>query len=161
MGVNAYSDALAGDFLPSSDGVIRPPKSVVIDHSFDWQSDKHPKTPLRDTILYELHVAGFTKSPTSRVAKRGTYLGLIEKIPYLLSLGITAVELMPIHEFPILHFHGSPFKHPNYWGTIPWHSSHPTADTLAIPLQEPKSMNSNNSSAKCTAPASKSSSTWS
>lgn len=117
--IDPYSDALAGDFLPSSDGVIRPPKSVVIDHNFDWQSDKHPKTPLRDTILYELHVAGFTKSPTSHVTKPGTYLGLIEKIPYLLSLGITAVELMPIHEFPILHFHGSPFKHPNYWGYDP------------------------------------------
>jgi len=117
--IDPYCAALAGDFQASSDGVIRPPKCVVIDHSFDWQSDRHLKRPWKDTILYEMHVAGFTKHPSSGVSKPGTYLGVIEKIPYLQSLGVTAVELMPVHEFPILDFHGQALKHPNYWGYDP------------------------------------------
>jgi glycogen operon protein len=110
---------LAGDFQPSSDGVIRPPKCVAIDHAFEWQDDRPLRYPLEDTILYEMHIAGFTKHPSSGVSKPGTYLGVIEKIPYLQSLGITSVELMPVHEFPILDFHGHPLKHPNYWGYDP------------------------------------------
>lgn len=117
--IDPYCAALAGDFQASSDGVIRPPKCVVIDHSFDWQSDRHLKRPWQDTILYEMHVAGFTKHPSSGVSKPGTYLGVIEKIPYLQALGVTAVELMPVHEFPILDFHGQALKHPNYWGYDP------------------------------------------
>src|SRR6185295_8096734 len=77
-------------------------KSVVIDSSsYDWEGD----TPLRRssarTIIYEMHVAGFTRHPSSGVGKatRGTYAGLIEKIPYLQELGITAVELLPMFQF--------------------------------------------------------------
>lgn len=117
--IDPYCQALAGDFQHSSDGVIRPPKCVVVDHAFDWHSDRPLKRPLHDSIIYEMHVAGFTKHPTSNVSKPGTYLGVIEKIPYLQSLGITAVELMPVHEFPILGFHGQTLKHPNYWGYDP------------------------------------------
>ena len=117
--IDPYCNALAGDFQHSSDGVIRPPKCVVIDHAFEWHDDKPLRRPIRDTILYEMHLAGLTKHPTSGVSKPGTYLGAIEKIPYLQSLGITTVELMPIHEFPILDFHGQPLKHPNYWGYDP------------------------------------------
>ena len=72
-----------------------------------------------ETIVYEMHVGGFTKSPTSGVKNPGTYLGLIEKIPYLKSLGITAVELMPVHEFPLESFTGKHRKHENYWGYDP------------------------------------------
>ena len=117
--IDPYCAALAGDFQKSSDGVIRPPKCVAIDHAFDWQSDRHLKRPWQETVLYEMHLAGFTKHPSSGVSKPGTYLGLIEKIPYLQELGVTAVELMPVHEFPILDFHGHPLSNPNYWGYDP------------------------------------------
>jgi glycogen operon protein len=65
-----------------------------------------------------MHVGGFTKSPTSRVENPGTYLGVIEKIPYLQSLGVTALELMPVHEFPIREFHGEA-RSKNFWGYDP------------------------------------------
>ena len=67
--------------------------------SFDWQGDKFPKIESSDLILYEVHVRGFTNDPSSAVAHKGTFLGLIEKIPYLKELGINALEIMPIHEF--------------------------------------------------------------
>jgi len=117
--IDPYCQALSGDFQPSTDGVIRPPKCVVVDQAFDWKGDRPLRHPIEDSIIYEMHVAGFTKHPSSGVSKPGTYLGAIEKIPYLQSLGITAVELLPVHEFPILDFHGQPWKHPNYWGYDP------------------------------------------
>ncbi|MCL2001686.1 MAG: alpha-amylase family glycosyl hydrolase, partial [Planctomycetes bacterium] len=67
--------------------------------SFEWDGDAPLLTPLEDTVIYELHVRGFTIHPSSRVAKPGTFIGLTEKIPYLVELGITAVELMPVFEF--------------------------------------------------------------
>ena len=66
---------------------------------YDWENDYAPLISFEDTIVYELHVRGFTCSPTSAVSKPGTFAGLQEKIPYLKWLGITAVELLPIHEF--------------------------------------------------------------
>ena len=117
--VDPYSKALAGHFLHHDDGIIRPPKSVVVDDRFDWQGDRHLRHELADTIIYELHIRGFTASPSSGVAHPGTYLGVIEKIPYLKSLGITAVELMPIHEFPRESFDGNRRDHENYWGYDP------------------------------------------
>ena len=75
------------------------PKCVVLRDDFDWQSDKHPHVPLEDSIIYELHVRGFTRHPSSSVKRPGTFLGLIEKIDYLKELGVTAVELLPVHEF--------------------------------------------------------------
>lgn len=66
---------------------------------FDWGDDAHPNIPWKDLILYEMHVRGFTQDTSSGVNKRGTYLGIIDKIPYLKLLGVNAVELMPIHEF--------------------------------------------------------------
>lgn len=96
-------------------------KSVVIDCSdFDWEGDEPINRRCHNSIIYELHVRGFTKHPSSGVARSGTFLGLIEKIPYLQNLGITAVELMPIHVFdvndiPFVNpFTGEPLK--NYWG---------------------------------------------
>lgn len=71
----------------------------IVRHDFDWQDDRPPKTPLAETIIYELHVRGFTRDDSSGVKAPGTYLGLIEKIPYLKKLGITAVELMPVTQF--------------------------------------------------------------
>jgi glycogen operon protein len=88
----------------------------VIDDDFDWQGDRHIRRPLAETVIYEMHVRGFTRSNTSNVKRPGTYFGVIEKIPYLKSLGVTAVELMPIHEFPILDPFGAKPNRPNYWG---------------------------------------------
>ncbi|MDR0703798.1 MAG: glycogen debranching protein GlgX [Planctomycetaceae bacterium] len=115
--IDPYAKALAGTFLPCSDHIIRPPKCVVIDDDdFDWRGDRHIRHDLSKSIIYELHVRGFTQSPSSEAIHSGTYLGLIEKIPYLQDLGITAVELMPIHEFPILGSDGKEPQIKNYWG---------------------------------------------
>ncbi len=74
-------------------------KSVVVDlRGYDWEGDTLLKTPFSRTVVYELHVRGFTRHRSSGVTpeKRGTYGGLVEKIPYLQDLGITAVELLPV-----------------------------------------------------------------
>jgi pullulanase/glycogen debranching enzyme len=94
-------------------------KSVVIDPSaYDWEGDTPLQRPYSETIVYELHVGGFTRHPNSGVAagRRGTYAGLIEKIPYLQALGITAVELLPVFQFDPQD--ASP-GHVNYWGYQP------------------------------------------
>jgi isoamylase len=91
-------------------------KAVVIDDkAFDWQDDVSPDLSLEELFIYEVHVKGFTAHPSSRVKLPGTYLGFIEKIPYLQRLGINAVELLPVHEFYIDDFlldRGLT----NYWG---------------------------------------------
>lgn len=74
-------------------------RSLVIDNSFDWGIDQPLNIPLSESIIYELHVRGFTYHESSGVKNPGTFVGLIEKIPYLKELGITAVELLPINEF--------------------------------------------------------------
>lgn len=117
--IDPYAKALCGDFLPSKDGVIRPPKCVVIDDQFDWEGEHHQRRGLADSIIYELHVGGFTSDPSSGVKYPGTYLGLIEKIPYLKSLGVTTVELMPVHEFPTNSPDGFYGTHQNFWGYDP------------------------------------------
>src|SRR5690606_28618174 len=77
-------------------------KSVVVDTStYDWQGDRPLGYSMARTVVYELHVGGFTKHASSGVAqeRRGTYAGLIDQIPYLQSLGVTAVELLPVQQF--------------------------------------------------------------
>jgi glycogen operon protein len=94
-------------------------KSVVADpRGYDWEGDAPLKRPFSRTVIYELHVAGFTRHPSSGVAagKRGTYAGLIEKIPYLRELGVTAVELLPVFQFDP---QDAPQGFPNYWGYSP------------------------------------------
>ncbi|MEO6965744.1 MAG: glycogen debranching protein GlgX [Acidobacteriaceae bacterium] len=94
-------------------------KSVVADLSvFDWEGDMPLNRPFHKTVIYEMHVAGFTRHPNSGVAaaRRGTYLGVIEKIPYLLKLGITAVELLPVFQFDA---QDAPPGLTNYWGYSP------------------------------------------
>ncbi len=115
--IDPYAKALAGTFQASTDGIIRPPKCVVVDESFNWEGDRHLKRDLSETIIYEMHVKGFTADDSSSTKHPGTYLGVIEKIPYLKSLGVTAVELMPIHEFPIMDMvTGKTPTRGNYWG---------------------------------------------
>ncbi|HQY93691.1 glycogen debranching protein GlgX [Caldilinea sp.] len=101
------------------DNTLQAMKSVIVDVSrYDWEDDAPLRRPFSDTIIYEMHVRGFTCHPNSGVAsqKRGTYAGLIEKIPYLQSLGITAVELLPIFQFDP---QDAPEGHVNYWGYCP------------------------------------------
>ncbi|MDF3039303.1 MAG: glycogen debranching enzyme GlgX [Thermomicrobiales bacterium] len=93
----------AGDLsLDDSDDAWGVPKSVVTTSHFDWENDRPPLTPLHESILYELHVKGFTANhPQIPPELRGTYAGLAHPaaIDYLKQLGTTAVELMPVHEF--------------------------------------------------------------
>jgi isoamylase len=94
-------------------------KSIVIDPTaYDWEGDRPLHRPFRETIVYEAHLAGFTADPSSGVAaeRRGTYLGFIEKIPYLVDLGVTAVELLPVFQFDR---HAAPDGLINYWGYQP------------------------------------------
>ena len=94
-------------------------KSVVVDPSaYDWEGDAPLRRPSAQTIVYEMHVRGFTRHPSSGVGEktRGTYAGLIEKIPYLQQLGITAVELLPVFQFDA---QDCPPGKVNYWGYAP------------------------------------------
>ncbi len=81
--IDPYAKALAGTFPSADDGIIRPPKCVVVDDYFDWEGDRHLRRELSESVIYEMHVRGFTTSHTSKVEHPGTYLGVIEKIPYL------------------------------------------------------------------------------
>ena len=95
-------------------------KSVVVDTGrYDWEGDQPLDHKLADSIIYELHVGGFTKHPNSGVRDewKGTYRGLIEKIPYLKELGITCVELMPIQQFDPADLPDQSLS--NYWGYSP------------------------------------------
>ncbi len=74
-------------------------RGQIIREDYDWEGDKPLELPLEDLVIYEMHVRGFTQDPSSGVRHRGTYAGIVEKIPYLKSLGINCVELMPIFEF--------------------------------------------------------------
>lgn len=113
--------------------------------SFDWQGVASPKIAPEDLIIYEMHVRGFTQHPSSQVKAPGSFLGIIEKIPYLKQLGINAVELMPIFEFDEIHSKDIQPQTgevlPNYWGynslfffcPMRRYSSHPS---LFAPMQE-------------------------
>ena len=82
------------------DNVTQSMRGVVVDTAnYDWEGDKPLNRPMAETIVYEMHVGGFTKSPTSGAKNPGTFAGIIEKIPYLQQLGVTAVELLPVHQF--------------------------------------------------------------
>lgn len=112
-----------------------PFKSMVCDlKAYNWQEDQHPRHPFAQTVIYEMHVAGFTKNPNSGVTKPGTYSGLIEKIPYLKELGITAVELLPVFQFD---HHAMQPGLTNYWGYSPisFFAIHPGYSDSQNPLQ--------------------------
>ncbi len=100
--------------------VARAMRNVVIElGDYDWEGDEPLRRPMSESIIYEVNVAGFTKSPTSGVKHRGTFAGLVERIPYLQKLGITAVELLPVMEFDANEVlrtaaDGSPLV--NFWG---------------------------------------------
>ena len=112
---NYDRDAAARD----GDNTATAMKSVLVDPgAYDWEGDAPLGRPCSRTVIYEMHVRGFTRHPSSGVPpkKRGTYAGLIEKIPYLQDLGITAVELLPVFEFDV---QDAPPGRGNYWGYAP------------------------------------------
>ncbi|HEY9062186.1 MAG TPA: glycogen debranching protein GlgX [Pseudobacteroides sp.] len=98
---------------------------ILADDCYDWDGDRQLNTPIEELIIYEMHVRGFTRHPSSNVKNPGTYAGIIEKIPYLKKLGINCVELLPIFEFdeffkirgPIINISGDHMK--NFWGYDP------------------------------------------
>ncbi len=93
-------------------------KARVVKDDFDWEDMRPPLLPMEDLIIYELHVRGFTMHGSSGVAKPGTFAGLMEKLPYLLELGVNVVELMPIFEFDEMQDYREVDgkKLYNYWG---------------------------------------------
>jgi glycogen operon protein len=106
---------LARDDRDSASGM---PKSVVIDPAFTWGEERRPRTPLNDSVIYEVHVKGFTaRHPGVPEPLRGTYAGLASPaaIEYLQRLGVTAVELLPIHQF-VCDKHLVDRGLRNYWG---------------------------------------------
>ena len=108
---------------PWGEGGSLPRRSLMTESMIDRQRVVNPRTPLEDTIIYELHVRGYTIDPSSGVKHPGTYAGLVEKIAELKELGITAVELLPVDEFDE---NDCPFVNPltgeklrNFWGYNP------------------------------------------
>lgn len=93
-------------------------KARVVDDGYDWGNKKQENQQVKDLIIYEMHVRGFTKDSSSGVTHRGTFAGIEEKIPYLVELGVNAVELMPIFEFDemeaVRNVDGEELY--NYWG---------------------------------------------
>jgi glycogen operon protein len=120
-------------------------KSVVVDTApYDWEGDRPLNRPFTHTVIYEMHVGGFTRHPSSGVApeRRGTYAGLIEKIPYLVDLGVTAVELLPVFQFDE---QDAPLGRMNYWGYSPVsffapHRRYSSRKDLTGPLDEFRDM---------------------
>jgi len=74
-------------------------RSIYAESTFDWKFVRQPRIPLEEKVIYEVHVRGFTRDPSSGVRHPGTYRGFVEKIPYLKELGVTTVELLPVYEF--------------------------------------------------------------
>ena len=115
---------VASSATDTSDNVATSMRSLVTDdRDYDWEGDAAPNIPLSDSVLYELHVRGFTRSPSSGVKWPGTFAGLIEKLPHLKGLGITALELMPVFDFDevtvkrLSPVTGLPLT--NFWGYDP------------------------------------------
>lgn len=105
------------------DNLTKSMRSVVVDTSdYDWEDDQPLKIPMSETVIYEMHVRGFTKSPSSSVKHSGTFMGVIEKIPYLKALGVTAVELNPVFDFDqkeVKQISPDGKQLTNYWGYDP------------------------------------------
>lgn len=117
---NIKSPIIWGTLCSGDKESYHPPGVICTPPTFNWENDRSPQIKDKDLIIYEMHVRGYTQHPSSEVQTRGTFLGVIDKIPHLLELGINAVELMPIHEFNECEYQ---VKNPNvherlyqYWG---------------------------------------------
>lgn len=134
-------------FLPKDEKLAfkYAPKSAVINvDEYDWGIDTFPHHSLENTIIYEMHVKGFTADKSSGLSDeiRGTYKGLIEKIPYLVELGITAVELMPVYQFDEKDARPNM---DNYWGYSPMaffsvHEGYSSDKSIEGPVKEFRDM---------------------
>lgn len=103
------------------EGKLYHPRGVIMEEEpFDWDRVSPPSHNLKDLVIYEMHVRGFTQDSSSSVSQPGTYRGIIEKIPYLKSLGVNAIELLPVQEFNEMEYTGTnpstgqPLL--NFWG---------------------------------------------
>lgn len=121
--LDPYAKSVAGQEVWGKEKPVseRMYKARVVDSGYDWGNFKNTSLEPKDMIIYEMHVRGFTQDQSSGVEHRGTYEGIREKIPYLLELGINAVELMPVFEFDeaedVRVVDGE--KLLNYWGYSP------------------------------------------
>jgi glycogen operon protein len=125
--IDPYGKAVAGldvwGEVEGEKGRLERLRSRVIDEEYDWGHEHPLSIPLADSVIYEMHVRGFTRHPSSGVAHPGTFRGVVEKIPYLRELGVTAVELMPVTEFEECDvtrrnlLTGEPLR--NFWGYQP------------------------------------------
>jgi glycogen operon protein len=143
--LDPYAKSISGgcqwgreEFSAAEDGQMTLKRRCnILEETFDWEGDRPLKTPLRDTVIYEMHVRGFTRDPSSQVSAPGTFSGVVEKIPYLKDLGITAVELMPITEFNenenLNHNPQTGEKLKNFWGYSPISFFAPKASYAADP----------------------------
>ena len=131
-------DRRRGQRADAAGGWSQAIKAVVADlDAYDWQGDRPLNRPARETVIYELHVKGFTAHSSSgvRAPLAGTYSGLIERIPHLVDLGVTAVELLPVFQFDP---QDAPAGLVNYWGYqpisffVPHHGYAGSADALAV-----------------------------
>lgn len=135
--VDPYARKLAGtekfhDICDARDCQVR---GVLYVDDYDWEGDRRPRIPMHRVVAYSLHVRGFTKHTSSRVKHKGTFAGLVEKIPYMLELGINQIHCMPVYEFA-----PSP-KYVNYWGYGPGYYFAPKAAYAAAdPVTELKDM---------------------
>jgi isoamylase len=140
-----YAVAVPSGYKRSAENAAGAMKSIVADPaSYDWEGDQPLKRPFVETVIYEMHVSGFTKHPGSGVShdKAGTYAGLIQKIPYLVDLGISAVELMPVFQFDATD---APANRVNYWGYSPVsffapHRAYSSRKDLLGPMDEFRDM---------------------
>jgi isoamylase len=117
------------DAIGPQDNVATSMRCAIVDPSgYDWEGDRPLRRPMHESIIYEMHVGGLTRSPSAGVAHPGTFSGVIEKIPYLQALGVTAVELLPVFEFDDSNVARNPAGETirNYWGysTVGFFSPH-------------------------------------
>ncbi len=122
-------------------------RGCVIPRDFDWEGDKPLEIPMKDLVIYEAHVRGFTQSPSSGVKRKGTFAGLLEKIPYLKDLGVNCIELLPIFEFDEMEnkreYNGKRLY--NYWGysTVSFYApkaGYAAAASVGLAAEELKNM---------------------
>jgi isoamylase len=110
-------------------------RSAIIDLAgYDWEGDAHPRTPMAETVVYEMHVGGFTRDASSGVVSPGSFRAVIEKIPYLKKLGVTAVELLPVFDYDNTDYRevdGQTLA--NYWGYSPLAFFSPHSGYCATP----------------------------
>ena len=120
---------------PGDNAAVAYRSAVVDPHAYDWEHDRPPRRPFTKTVIYEMHVGHFTRHPNSGVApeRRGTFAGLVQKIPYLVDLGVSAVELLPVFAFDD---EAAPAGKRNVWGYQPvsFFAPHPGYSSRADPL---------------------------